>query len=231
MDADGRRDWYRKQQEQTAGTKRHYDDVSHTESHERKAGTELRERDHFKPWWLYKQDGNAGGIADPVLEERWRSAVENRTSDAIFRRGEWCVNQFIGAFRDKLDSDVQVGTSSRTKQIETDEQLKSLSEATNRTLDAWSSTYVPGRSSSYVAAPQVDAAPADHAIPASPFPAIEAALHREVIVHRLSGTACPNARASTKHFPFFIFVFGPAAFSKTSVRPSPPGRPSVLARP
>ena len=184
-DEDGQAQWYIKQQQLGHGVKRSYEDVLHEEASVNTAGHEKRERDWFKPWALYKQDGMAGGKSLTELEQAWQHAIEHRTADAMYVRGEWCVCQFMGVVADKVQGHFAEGRSIRQKRVDSAEELETLRAGTQHSLDQWMAA-IPNRRSVDTAdtAPVVDAAPGDFVSAPAPPALMDSAITREVWIFK-----------------------------------------------
>jgi hypothetical protein len=174
--------WYRRQQQLPAGTKRNFDEIIYSETAKETAGNESRERDHFKPWWLYRNDGIASGVSLQALEEMWQDAIDNRTADAIHVRGQWCVAQFVGVVKDKLQSQTQEMLQQRSKAVEAVDTLRELTAGGRKAIDQFAAAHEGARTltSDTLNIPPTQATPQDHILKPPPAMQFSTAIEREV---------------------------------------------------
>ena len=165
-----------------AGSKRNFDEVMYSEIARESAGNEQRERDHFKPWWLFKNDGIAAGLSIQSLENMWQDAVDNRTADAVFVRGQWCVAQFIGVLKDRTTSQTQDMVTKRTKAVESVDSLRELVAGGKKAIDSYGQAHEGARTMAQdtLGIPQTTATPQDHILKPPPAMQFSTAIEKEV---------------------------------------------------
>ena len=182
LNAEQQQEWYRRQQTLPSGSKRNFDEVVYTETAKERSGNEVRERDHFKPWWLFKNDGLSAGVSLQLLEQMWHDAVDNRTADAMHVRGQWCVAQFIGVMKDKVSTQEQEMATKRSKHVASVDQLRELTTGGLKAIEQYGAAYEGARtaSSETVGIPETTATPSDHILKPPPAMQFSTAIEREV---------------------------------------------------
>ena len=178
---------YRVWQQVVQGTKRRFDVVEYTESSNRARGQERRARDQMVPWWLFHHYKVQSGTQLSDIQREWKDAVEGRGAEPEWDddHKEWTVGLWMGTVRDRVISDMQTQSCSRTAAILSTQQLDDLRRGGESMLPQYVSQMraplsLGSSSMAPVGAPQVDATSNDQ--PSLPPPAdiAMAAVTREV---------------------------------------------------
>ena len=106
-------------------------------------GQEERGRDHFMPWWLWRDTKLAAGMKLPEIGAEWTNVAHADNTDALYDNGEWLLPVNVGVFRDRVRTRTQGSEQARSVQVTNVEQLRQLSSASRLGLDAWQRDYKP----------------------------------------------------------------------------------------
>lgn len=181
LKADEKVMWYRKQHQLTPGSKRTFDEISYQETARSSTGKEERDQDHFKPWKIFRDDALAAGRKLQDIEAEWRDAIENQSADCRWERGQWLVAEYRGLIVDRLRSDTQESSSTRSKRIETTDELAAFQQSGK----AMHASYMEGYRGAHTPRdisrePRVDAAAGEHLVREQPLFQMETQIAREV---------------------------------------------------
>ena len=172
--------WYRKNNEHENGTRRRFDDVDYMEQKKRVVGEGDIDEDWFQPWAVFLKEGLTAGSEQPNLEAQWQQLVESPDTEAVFKNGQWHVPAYQGFKRKRSDMQYSETGATRSKNVESAEELEELQQAGSKVLDATYLAMIPAKIAMDCSAPTVDTDPTQQPTTKSPAHPLANHLLREI---------------------------------------------------
>ena len=171
--------WFVSQQSfSNSGQKRKFDQIGYADESVKTSGTMERDLDHFQTFEIWSAPKLLQGKTLPQLEREWQSLIQDSTTEAIMRRGQWLIPCWQGIVRERNSGEEQRSVSSRSSQIETPEQLQQLQSAGRLLLDAHAASVAPA-GQVYAQQPSVISDISDQPMYRAPTDVMGQQIHRE----------------------------------------------------
>ena len=137
-------------------------------------------RDHFMPWWLYRNSRVAAGVPLETCRADFTSAVLSGSCMAVWEAGEWCVCMFEGVIRDRYKDDSQTYSEHKRRTITDPAELENLRAVGDRMVADFASHLPTPLAQGSLDAPICDATVAEQPMMAAMPGTFRKQLNREV---------------------------------------------------
>ena len=171
-------DWYNKQQQVPAGTKRKFDEITYRECSTNSVDNVDNEMDHFKTWTQFLRDGINEGKNLLTLEKEWADLTEGPHTEAIWVRNQWLVPEFNGVMRGRETRNGQRQDIERSVAVASSEQLTTLVAQGQALLNQYSNSIAPAMQQT-PAQPTTNASVGDQPTTTTPTDIMLQQAHRE----------------------------------------------------
>jgi hypothetical protein len=182
MSDEQRAAWYLKQQQLPTGSKRNFEQIQYSESTSRQEVHVDDDKDQFISWTMYKRWGLLENKTLPMLEEEWAAKTTGPSTEAVWKRNQWCIPEFHGFSRGMESRDVQEQATFRGANVSTSEQLQVLQQGGRALLDQFRNSFRGAQAPMPSDMPLTDASVGDQPVTPAPADLMSQQIHREATV-------------------------------------------------